>query len=518
LGRCASFPLFFAAAGGPAKERFFEMPEYRVLLVDIPSYAVPVPSPYRELLERRLRAETVLREQRWGFSASRPGLTYSRGLLLVAAYLERYGHHVDYLVAPDPKDIQCFARLSQHADVIGITATTPVVQQAYALFQQARALNPGVFCVLGGPHASATGERCLAECPDLDVVIPGSGEIVFVDLLAHLNSYQDIAGIIYRLANQGFIHNRQPASIKPIPVTEMPMPAYHLLSRPLKDYAHNIRTFNGCPYQCTFCMERVSWQGKRGMNDLENVINEIRLVTQGARPKTLFHFSDSVFTLNKARTLELCARLAREPLDVVFSCDTRVDQIDAEIIQAMVAARFGIIRLGIETLDDDLLQSAHKDILATQSLQTVGLLRRLAPSMAIHAYILTGLPGSNLDTLANSARNIQFLIEKNHVDVIGNKILVPYPGTPYFENPRAYQMGILHHTWSKYDRLSFPVYRTATLTEHQLWESFLWLEETQLRAYEARIKNCQAIDAAPPESLDYVYRSYVEQVGLGREI
>jgi anaerobic magnesium-protoporphyrin IX monomethyl ester cyclase len=493
------------------------MPGYRVLLVDIPSYAVLVPSPYRELLECRLRAETVLREQRWGFSVSRPSLTYSRGLLLVAAYLERHGHYVDYLVVPDPRDIQRFATLSQQADVMGITATTPVVQQAYTLFEQAKTLNANIFCVLGGPHASATGERCLAECHALDVVIPGPGEIVFVDLLERLHSYQDVAGIIYRLTGQGFAHNQQPAGLKPISFSEMLKPAYHLLSRPLEEYAHNIRTFNGCPYQCTFCIERISWQGKQGMNKLENVVDEIRLITRNSRPKTLFHFSDSVFTLNKARTLELCDRLAREHLDVVFSCDTRVDQIDAEILQAMVAARFGVIRLGIETLDNDILQAAHKDILATQSLQTVELIRHVAPSLVIHAYILTGLPGSNLDTLANSAKNIQFLIEKDRVDVIGNKILVPYPGTPYFENPQAYQVEILHYTWSKYDRLSFPVYRTALLTEYQLWEHFWSLEETQLRAYKARIKNWQAIDAASSESLDYVYRSYVEQVGLSRE-
>jgi hypothetical protein len=131
-------------------------------------------------------------------------------------------------------------------------------------------------------------------------------------------------------------------------------------------------------------------------------------------------------------------------------------------------------------LDDDLLQSACKGIFATQSLQTSELLRQSAPSIAIHAYILTGLPGSTRETLASSARNIQFLIE--------NKRVVPYPGTPYVENPPASQREILHHNWSTYDRLSFPVFRTATLTEYQLWVRFLWLEETQLQAYEARIQ------------------------------
>jgi len=490
------------------------MPQYHVLLVDIPSYAVPVPPAYRTVLERRLRAETVLREQRWGCAVRRPGLTYSRGLLLVAASLQRHGHRVQYLVACDPADLQHYASLSRSADVIGITATTPVVQQAYALFSQAKMLHPEALCVLGGPHASARGEDCLAECSAIDVVIPGPGESIFAELLAHVTSYQDVAGIIYRLHPQGVAYNRPATQSILLPEAEGLLPAYHLLSRPLHTYAHNIRTFHGCPYHCLFCMERFSWRGQQGVNSLDNVLAEIRLVTREAAPNTLVHFSDSVFTLNKARTLELCARLARESSNVVFSCDTRVDMLDSEVIQALVAARFALIRLGIETLDDDLLQSACKGIFATQSLQTIELLRQTAPSLAIHAYILTGLPGSTPETLAGSARNIQFLIENDRVDVIGNKILVPYPGTPYFEHPSAYQMEILHHDWSTYDRLSFPVFRTATLTEHQLWEQFLWLEETQLQAYEARIQNHQAIEAASPESLDYVYRSYIEQIGL----
>src|SRR6266700_8279165 len=79
-----------------------------VLLIDSPSYSVPVISPYRELLERRLKAQTVIINQRLGFTLNRPGLPYSRGLLLVAAYLEQRGHNVRYLVYPDPADARVF--------------------------------------------------------------------------------------------------------------------------------------------------------------------------------------------------------------------------------------------------------------------------------------------------------------------------------------------------------------------------------------------------------------------------
>jgi anaerobic magnesium-protoporphyrin IX monomethyl ester cyclase len=489
------------------------MTQRNVLLVDIPFYSVPIISPYREVLERRLKAETVLRKQRIGFSLRRPGLTYSRGLLLIAAYLEQQGHHVRYLVYSDPDDARKFADVCRDADVIGFTALTPVVQQIYVLCKQAKSLNPSVLCVLGGPHASAVKAGSLEECPELDVVIPGEGEGPFALLVNHLDNYQDVAGIIYRGAGQQPIYNPMLRHEQLSTTADMPGPAYHLLHRPLASYAHNIRTVHGCPYKCNFCIERFSWRGVRGHNSLHRVVDEIQCVSQGSAGQTLIHFSDSVFTLNKERTLELCRLLAKSQLDVVFSCDTRVDHIDADIIKAMTVAGFVIIRLGVEVLDDSVLQTVNKDISVDQSLQAVDIIRSIAPQMVIHAYMLTGLPGSTMETFSKAAHNIRTLIQLESVDVIGNKILVPYPGTPYYDAPQQHKVTILNRDWRKFDRLSFPVYRLESLNEYEIYFGFLTLESVLLQAYEARVTNSCDIDMASPESLDYVYRSYVQQLG-----
>ena len=488
------------------------MPHRYVLLVDIPTYAVSITSPYRELLERRLKAQAVINEQRLGFLMRRPDLPYSRGMLLVAAYLEQRGHQVHYLVYPDSHDAQSFINLCQEADVVGFTAVTAVVQQVYALCTQAKQLNPSVLCVLGGPHASAMAEHCLEECPDLDVVITGNGEVPFAQLVDHLTSYQDVPGIIYRQSKYNLVRNPGLNQKQFVATADLPGPAYHLLSRPINAYAHNIRTYLCCPYKCNFCIERLSWQGRRGRNSLERIIEELRFVTQGATDRTLIHFSDSIFTLDKDRTIELCDRLAKAQLNAVFSCDTRVDHIDADIVKALAKARFASIRLGIEDMDDKILQTVNKDILAGQSLHALGVIRNVAPHIVIHAYMMTGLPGTTMETLSKAARSIRSLILEEKVDVIGNKILVPYPGTPYFHSPEQYHMQMLHHNWSTFDRLSFPVYRLTNLTEYQIYFGFLTLESVQLQAYEERIGNPHRINQAPAESLDYVYRSYIQQM------
>src|SRR5947199_6333591 len=202
------------------------MPRRYVLLVDIPSYAVAITSPYRELLERRLKAQTIINEQRMGFAVRRSDLPYSRGLLLVAGYLEQRGHQVRYLVYPDRCDAQSFIDLCQEAHVIGFTAVTPVVQQVYALCRQAKQLHPSVLCVLGGPHANAMAEQCLEDCPELDVVITGNGEVPFAQLVDHLASYQDVPGIIYRESQDKFVRNPVLGQEHFVATAELPGPAY----------------------------------------------------------------------------------------------------------------------------------------------------------------------------------------------------------------------------------------------------------------------------------------------------
>lgn len=484
-----------------------------VLLLDLPSYAVPQASPYRELLERRLKAQTIIYERRLGFPLQRPDLPYSRGLLTIAAYVEQHGHHVRYLVYADPTDAQRFAALCREAEVIGFTAMTPVVQQVYALCTQAKQLNPSALCVLGGPHANALQEHCLDECSGLDVVIAGDGEVPFVRLVDQLSRYQDVPGIIYRRRGDTIVCNPGSGKTQILATVHLPQLAYHLLTRPLHSYAHNVRTAPGCPYTCDFCIERLSWSRRKGRNSLEHIIDELHLLTQGATEQTLIHFSDSIFTLDKARTIALCERIAHARFKAVFSCDTRVDHIDAEIVNALATARFACVRLGIETMDDAILQSNKKGQLAQQSVQALEIIRRLAPEMVIYAYMLTGLPGSTMETISAAAGDLQPLIGQENVDIIGNKMLVPYPGTSYFASPEQYQMQILHHKWSQFDRMSLPVYRLADLTEYQIYFAFLFLESVQVRAYEERIGNPLLVSQAYSESLDYVYRNYVQSTG-----
>src|SRR5437870_5403849 len=96
-----------------------------IVLVDISTYSMTLPPTYRSLLMARLQAQHILQTQRIGIVPIRPGLTYSRGLLLVAASLQRAGHRVIYVVYNDPQDRQRLPTVLAEAQVVGLHALTP---------------------------------------------------------------------------------------------------------------------------------------------------------------------------------------------------------------------------------------------------------------------------------------------------------------------------------------------------------------------------------------------------------
>lgn len=479
----------------------------KILLVDASTYRVVLPEQQRQMLLLRLQAELAIQKRRFGSLPRRPGLAYSRGLLLIAAGLKQQGHDVTYVVYNDEKDRQRLPNLLLNADVLGTTALTPTISLAATICEHAKKINPSIFCVVGGPHIKAIPENTLQRYACFDVGVWGDGIVIFPKLVLNITKLADIPGIVYRNPDGAVIRT----SVKPESAgsgvdVEVTLPAYELLYRPTSEYAHNIRTQEGCPYECDFCVERRSWSGKWNMRSIVSVFEELNYLSQYCEPGTLIHFSDAIFNLNKQRTIDLCEAIRSFANRFAFSIDTRVDLVDHAVIKSMIDAGIKYFRLGFEDAQDEILKDVHKGSTALAAIQAARTIREISSSSIIHAYWLTGLPGANKQSLIENGLAIKRLIAEGLIDIIGNKIFVPYPGTPYYRSPERYQMTLLTKDWDRFDRLSFPVYRLSTLTEFEIYYGFLFLESLLLEAY-MEILGEQLLFST--DQLSYVYTSYV---------
>jgi radical SAM superfamily enzyme YgiQ (UPF0313 family) len=101
----------------------------------------------------------------------------------------------------------------------------------------------------------------------------------------------------------------------------------------------------GCPYTCSYCFV---WFGRKlRIRDPQKVLQDI--LAQRDSGTRHFFFLDYTFTFDRAWTLELCKLLRTQAPDVTWVCQTRCENVDADILSAMRAGGCVGVFYGIET-------------------------------------------------------------------------------------------------------------------------------------------------------------------------
>ena len=109
-------------------------------------------------------------------------------------------------------------------------------------------------------------------------------------------------------------------------------------------------------------------------------------------------FRDDTFSADRLRVRALCAALARDTPGFLWTCQSRVDTLDAETLLAMKQAGCEQIQLGVESLSPDAQKLLGKRVDRGRLARLLQLCRRIG----IHtsAYLITGIPGQTDDSLA----------------------------------------------------------------------------------------------------------------------
>ena len=100
-----------------------------------------------------------------------------------------------------------------------------------------------------------------------------------------------------------------------------------------KSSAMPIMVSRGCPYSCIFCSKSV-FGNKYRHNSPAYVVKQIRLLTEKFGVKEI-KFYDDVFTLDKKWVMAICSELKNQGVEVPWTCETRVNLVDYELLKAM---------------------------------------------------------------------------------------------------------------------------------------------------------------------------------------
>lgn len=290
------------------------------------------------------------------------------------------------------------------------------------------AISRDAYCLLGEPEHTLR---------DLDAAWRGERPIEGTDGLA----WVDEGGKVQR---GGFR--------KLLDVSKLPMPDRRLL---LGRYTANrldvervtvMVVSRGCGFRCTFCTPNAVDQAieleykrlqtryvdrpplrKRTVDQIVAEFEDIAaLGYQGVE------VADNVFTWGKARTRDICDRIA--PLGLHWLCLARANMLhDDATLQSMAKAGCKMVYMGSESFDDGLLEDMVKDLKVSDVRKAVETCRRngVEPEVSV---LMGGSPNETWRSLLYSWRAARSL----GTDFVHFSVALPAPSTELYDLAREH--------------------------------------------------------------------------------
>jgi anaerobic magnesium-protoporphyrin IX monomethyl ester cyclase len=394
-------------------------------------------------------------EERYGKDLGKFGpLNEPLGLAYLAAKLEHEGCKVSILDAPAEglavngicKEIE-----GKGYDLIGVTMLTPMYARSVDVIRSIKNRFPEVVIVVGGPHPTILPKETLNEIKEIDFAVIGEGEITLHSLVNALEkgkSPDDIPGIAYRKGGTVVINQPQEMITNlddlPLPARHLlPMSAYHMTkSRSKSKHAYTVSVARGCPFNCAFCC-RIFGRKVRH-HSVERIIEEIGILVDDYGAREINLEADTV-TLNKHFIFSLCNGIIQSGLSkkIIWTCESRVDTVNEDMLRKMKEAGCWQISYGVETGSQRLLNLVHKDISLEQIEKTFAMTKKIG--ITIRAFFMLGIP---TETRQESLETISFA-KKLDARWSQFTLFTPFPGTELYDLS-VKEGGVKSKNWADY--------------------------------------------------------------------
>ena len=138
------------------------------------------------------------------------------------------------------------------------------------------------------------------------------------------------------------------------------------------------------------------------------------------------HMYADLFTVSREQVVGLCELILERGLDLEWTCNSRVDFVDSEMLQVMSRAGCRWISWGIESGNEEILRRVRKAISPKQVQRALDWSR--SAGIRNFGYFIIGLPGESEATVQETIR----LAKRLPLDLALFHIAAPHPGSPFF--------------------------------------------------------------------------------------
>ncbi len=361
------------------------------------------------------------------------------GLEKIARNYSRYGIYPEWF----KKDLKAL----ELPDLILMTSLMtywyPGVKETIKIVKE---IFPNVPLVVGGIYATLCHDHAVLNL-GADHVVSGPGEKNILKIVSDFTGYS-VAPLF-----------------DPEDFSSYPYPAF--------DLQHQIAyavlmTSRGCPFSCAYCASGFLESQYRTRLP-EQVVEEIRYWHKKFGVVNFAFYDDALLADSEKHAFKIFEAVIKEKLRVRFHAPNalHICEINQKSAQLMYRSGFETIRLGLETAAFDKRSDLDRKVTEEQFRNAVShLVEAGFKKEQVGAYLLTGLPGQNLESVAAS------------IEIVKNSGITPVPAhySP-IPHTRLWKKAVRA---SRYDLESDPVFTNNAIFPCQA-EEFCWQSLSDLK-------------------------------------
>jgi radical SAM superfamily enzyme YgiQ (UPF0313 family) len=247
----------------------------------------------------------------------------------------------------------------------------------------------------------------------------------------------------------------------------LPFPAWHFFNQGHARHAvgrspwSSHRVFpvlssRSCPEFCTYCPHRITAPYRA--RSAENVVAEIEQIS-GRYKHPYVIFRDPLFSEERERSTAIAEGILRKNLKVRFECETRLDDLDKDLLDLLHRAGLRTITFGVESVDPATLKRVGRRPIPPEHQRAIVSYCRDKGITTEGFFVL----GFLTDTVDSIRATIDYAIDLSPTAALF-KILTPFPGTPLFKQMKPL---ITETDWEKFDGYT-PTFTHPALTHAEL--------------------------------------------------
>ncbi len=411
------------------------------------------------------------RQFRW---YGNPSYVYPLVPAMAATVLAEKGHDVHWTdgVAEEWTYAEYRSRVvREQPEMLVFETKTPVVGQHWRIIRDLKEAAPDTRIVIMGDHVTAMPEETMLESPVDYVLTGGEFDTGLLSIAEHIEGRGPLVpGIWYREA--GGIQNTGPfvlgkRSYEDRPFIDRDLTKWWLYGEHLyyKPAAYTMVGRDCWHPTCTFCSWTTLWPNF-GTRPAQSLLDEVGMILDKYQVREIF---DDTGTFPIGSFLKkFCEGMVERGYSdrVFFSCNMRVDALRQPEYEMMAGAGFRLIKLGIESANQATLDRIKKGTTVEDLVR--GCKEAKQAGLSPHLTTMVGYPWETSDDTKRTLDMARSLFNDGYADTIQATIVMPYPGTPLFDE--AAREGWLRYgsDWAKYD-MTRPA-MTSQMADEELME------------------------------------------------